>query len=252
MFLSIFVHCTYHSLSEGSKSLDSSIRFSIKGDDNPSLERDSSYVMEGAVCGLCSRRSAAYIAANSSFIKPPSSIINNSLAFVQKLRAGDNGFDKRGYLVPARRQLRPHRLKQRLIRKHQRTAERVDKRLFAQAVQKILLATGANITLQAVESGALTPARERRLDIHRTPGEVFGSPLAYRTVAFKRQAEGIETSMAGGACGVLPVFGQHIAYRQIRLRFVARQFRDYGRRRRNHLAQHAACDPISTLHRTGP
>src|SRR5262245_31365357 len=112
MFLSIFVHCTYHSLSEGSK----------------------------------------------------------SLAFVQKRRAGDNGFDKRGHLVPARRQLRPHLLKQRLIRKHQRTAERVDKRLFAQAVQKILLATGANITLQAVESGALTPARERRLDIHLTPG----------------------------------------------------------------------------------
>src|SRR5262245_55389433 len=96
---------------------------------------------------------------------------------VQKLRAGNNGFDKRGHLVPARRQLRPHRIEKRLIRKHQRAAKRVHKCLFTQIVQKIILATGANITSQAVESGAPPPARERRLDIYRATGEVFGSPL---------------------------------------------------------------------------
>src|SRR5262249_59319689 len=66
---------------------------------------------------------------------------------VQKLRAGNNGFDKRRHLVPARRQLCPHRIEKRIIRKHQRAAKRVHKRLLTQIVQKILLATCANITL---------------------------------------------------------------------------------------------------------
>src|SRR5262245_21830702 len=75
---------------------------------------------------------------------------------VQHLRADNNGFDKRGHLVPARGQPRTHRLEKRFIREHQRTAERVYKRLFTHIVQKILLATRTNIALQAVKAGALT------------------------------------------------------------------------------------------------
>src|SRR5579859_4248552 len=82
-------------------------------------------------------------------------------------------------------------------------------------------------------------------------GQVFGAHVADGAVAFVGQAKGIKALVAGGAERVGPVLGQHLAYWEIGLRFVAGELGHYGRRRWYADAQHLLYYPVTSLYRAG-
>ncbi len=57
--------------------------------------------------------------------------------------------------------------------------------------------------------------------------------------------------MTRSAYRVCSVLGEHLAHRQIRFRFIARQLGNNRRRRRHSDAEYFLYDPIAALHRTG-
>ena len=83
------------------------------------------------------------------------------------------------------------------------------------------------------------------------PAKVFASLLAYRSVAFHGETEGVEPGMASGANRIRAMLRKHVAQRSIRFGFVLRQLGNHGGRRRNHLAQNPPHHPIAALHRAG-
>ena len=139
------------------------------------------------------------------------------------------------------------------IGKQKRPSKRVGEQFAAKVINKIIFALFTDVALHTLELRSPHCRRERRPRVSTGPAaEVIGSLFADRTVAFEREAEGVEARMAGSATRVLAVLCQHVPQRQIELRLVLGQLGNVRRRRRDHLAEDAPHDPISPLHRTRP
>ncbi len=174
------------------------------------------------------------------------------ISFVQELRAGDDGLHQRIEAILFRRRAwLSMRSIEGFVGELERPVQSIGEQFAAEIIHEIVLAMLADVGLDAFESGALAAAGKDRVGIDRPSRQVFGPRLTHRSVAFKRQAERIETRMTGGADRVRAMLGQHVAERQIRLRFVRRQFGHHRRRRRNDFAEHAMNHPVSPLHRAG-
>src|SRR5262249_18684497 len=117
--------------------------------------------------------------------------------------------------------------------------------------EKVVLAAFANVGLDAFEAIALDTAGEGGVRIDSVSGEILGTALADRTVAFERESDRIEARVARGAGRVLAMLGEHVPQRQIHLGFGVRQLGHDGRWWRNHFAEYASHDPITTLDRAG-
>ena len=108
-----------------------------------------------------------------------------------------------------------------------------------------------DVVLHALEADDIDATGQIRTGIDRAATKIFGASLANRAVAFERQTEDIETRVAGTADRIGAVLRQKRTDGQVGLRLIVRQFGNHGRRRRNHLAEHAADEPVAALHRTG-
>ena len=173
-------------------------------------------------------------------------------SFLQELRARHDGLDQRAESIAVRRELRVHPLDERFIREQQRPAKGVYQHFTTKVVQKVLFPVRADVALQAGEARPLGASGKYRLRVDGVSGQVFRPRFADGPVAFERQPERIESRMARRARRIVAMLRQHVPQRQVQLGFILRQLRDSRRWRGNHLAEHAAGDPVASLHRAGP
>src|ERR1700722_436114 len=118
---------------------------------------------------------------------------------VEELRAQDDGVDHAAELVAIRGQVGLHLVHQRFIRKLRRTVKGIGHQLAAQIADEVVLAVIAYEILEPYQPVARDAAGIGGGSIDRPSRQVLAAGVAHRAIAFKGQAEGVETQVATGA-----------------------------------------------------